>query len=99
MVSICFYQTFIFPFHDIPILIIFLIFLGYCNIIYISQWEDSHGFLELRNRLQLRDLNEGLQMAAIAADDTEEVLEVLVPEMLERYVAFDVYPTSGNFDE
>ena len=44
-------------------------------------------FLELRNRLQLRDLNEGLQMAAIAAD-TEEVLEVLVPEMLERYVAF-----------
>jgi hypothetical protein len=24
---------------------------------------------------------------------------VLVPEMLERYVAFDVYPTSGNFDE
>lgn len=49
--------------------------------------------------MQLRDLNEGLQMAAIAADDTEEVLEVLVPEMLERYVAFDVYPTSGNFDE
>ncbi|CAL1151595.1 unnamed protein product [Cladocopium goreaui] len=36
-----------------------------------------------QNRLQLRDLNEGLQMAAIAADDTEEVLEVLVPEMLE----------------
>lgn len=27
-------------------------------------------------------------MAAIAADDTEEVLEVLVPEMLERYAAF-----------
>jgi len=54
--------------------------------------------VELRNRLQLRDLNEGLQMAAIAADDTEEVLEVLVPEMLERYVAFDVFPTSGNFD-
>ena len=38
----------------------------------------------VRNRLQLRDLNEGLQMAAIAADDTGEVSEILVPEMLER---------------
>eukprot|EP00434_Breviolum_minutum_P016433 symbB.v1.2.014486.t1/scaffold1057.1/size140642/6 len=39
-----------------------------------------------QNRLQLRDLNEGLQMAAIAAspdDDLGEVSEILVPEMLE----------------
>eukprot|EP00438_Fugacium_kawagutii_P019007 Skav234565 [mRNA] locus=scaffold2869:96233:105495:+ [translate_table: standard] len=45
--------------------------------------EQRQATLEL-NRSELRDLNEGLQMAAIAADDTGEVSEVLVPAMLDR---------------